>query len=89
MVGSFDMAFNDADKENLDAYYESSLRLVKPGGLVVSDNMFQHGRVADPGDTELRIAAVRALNAKIAGDERVDWVLVPVGDGMTLVRRLR
>ena len=88
-AGSFDLAFIDADKENLDAYYESSLKLVKPGGLIVSDNMFQHGRVADPGDTELRITAVRALNAKIAGDERVDRVLVPVGDGMTLVRRLR
>jgi len=86
--GSFDLAFIDADKENMDAYYESSLRLVRPGGLIVLDNMFQGGRIIDPSNTELRTDIVRRLNVKIAGDNRVDRVLLPVGDGMTLVRRL-
>jgi len=85
--GSFDLAFIDADKESMDAYYESSLRLVRPGGLIVLDNMFQGGRLIDPGNTEPRTEIVRRLNAKIAADDRVDRVLLPVGDGMSLVRR--
>jgi O-methyltransferase len=79
--------FVDADKENLDGYYETSLRLVRPGGLIILDNMFQGGRVIDSGNTEFRTGVVRDLNAKIAADDRVDRVLIPVGDGMTLVRR--
>jgi O-methyltransferase len=85
--GSFDLSFIDADKENMDSYYESSLRLVRPGGLVILDNMFQSGRLLDPGNTEPRTEIVRRLNAKIAADDRVDRVLLPVGDGMGLVRR--
>jgi predicted O-methyltransferase YrrM len=84
---SFDLAFIDADKESMDAYYESALRLVRPGGLVVLDNMFQGGRLIDPSNTEPRTEIVRRLNAKIAADDRVDRVLLPVGDGMSLVRR--
>jgi predicted O-methyltransferase YrrM len=84
---SFDLSFIDADKENLDGYYEHSLRLVRPGGLIVLDNMFQAGRILDPSNTEPRTTIVRDLNAKIAADERVDRVLLPVGDGMSLVRR--
>jgi len=85
--GSFDLAFVDADKESMDAYYESSLRLVRPGGLVVLDNMFQGGRILDQANADPRTPIVRKLNAKIAADDRVDRVLLPVGDGMTLVRR--
>ena len=85
---SFDLAFIDADKENMDAYYESSLKLVRVGGLIVLDNMFQRGTVADDDDSDPRTAIVRTLNAKIAKDDRVDRVLLPVGDGMTLVRRI-
>jgi O-methyltransferase len=85
---SFDLAFIDADKENMDAYYEISLKLVRVGGLVVLDNMFQRGTVAFDEDSDPRTAIVRALNAKIANDDRVDRVLLPVGDGMTLVRRI-
>jgi predicted O-methyltransferase YrrM len=85
--GSFDLAFIDADKESMDAYYESALRLIRPGGLVVLDNMFQGGRVIDPRNIEPRTKIVRHVNAKIAEDDRVDRVLLPVGDGMSLVRR--
>jgi predicted O-methyltransferase YrrM len=84
---SFDLAFIDADKENMDGYYEGALRLVRPGGLIILDNMFQGGRVLDPDNNDFRTNVVRDLNSKIAADERVDRVLVPIGDGMTLARR--
>jgi predicted O-methyltransferase YrrM len=83
----FDFVFVDANKEDYDAYYESSLRLVRPGGLIAIDNMLREGRVADPSVTQLSVSAVRDLNAKIAKDERGDRVLLTVGDGMMLVRR--
>jgi O-methyltransferase len=83
----FDFVFIDANKEDYDAYYESSLKLVRPSGLIALDNMLREGRVADPSITELSISAVRDLNAKIAKDERGDRVLITVGDGMVLVRR--
>jgi O-methyltransferase len=83
----FDLAFIDADKGQYDSYYEDALRVVRPGGLIVLDNMLQHGRVADPNDDKVNPVAVRRLNAKIAGDERVDRVILPLGDGITLARR--
>jgi O-methyltransferase len=86
-VEHFDLAFIDADKGRYDCYYESALRLVRPGGLIVLDNMLQHGRVADPHESNVNPVAVRKLNAKIASDERVDRVILPLGDGMTLARR--
>src|SRR5262245_29040849 len=86
-AASFDLSFIDADKENMDDYYEVSLRLVRPGGLIVLDNMLQAGRVIDPDNNDLRTNVVRDLNTKIAADERVDRVLVPIGDGMSLARR--
>lgn len=82
----FDFVFIDANKEDYDAYYESSLRLVRPNGLIAIDNMLRDGMVADPSVTELSVSAVRDLNAKIAKDERGDRVLITVGDGMMLVR---
>jgi predicted O-methyltransferase YrrM len=84
---AFDVIFIDADKEAYDSYYEIGLRLVRPGGLIIFDNMFRLGRVADPADTDPNPVAIRKLNAKIASDERVDRVLLSVADGMTLVRR--
>jgi predicted O-methyltransferase YrrM len=83
----FDFAFIDANKEDYDAYYEATLRLVRPNGLIAIDNTLRDGRVADPGETHLSVTAVRDLNAKIAKDERADRVLLTVGDGMMLVRR--
>ncbi len=83
---SFDMAFIDADKTGYDAYYEGCLRVVRPGGLILIDNTLQHGRVADPAENDDNVRAIRALNDKIAGDERVDTVLLPLADGLTLAR---
>lgn len=84
---NFDFVFIDADKVAYDQYYECALRLVRPGGLIVLDNVLWHGRVADEGASGVDIIALRALNAKIAADERVDRVVLTVCDGMTLVRR--
>ncbi len=82
--GPFDFAFIDADKPGYDAYYERALNLVRPGGLLVLDNMLLSGRVADPDDQNVSAAALRALNDKIFTDERVDMALTTIGDGMTI-----
>ena len=86
-TGQFDFAFIDADKTEYDAYYESTLRLVRPGGLIVLDNMLRRGRVADPNEDDADTVALRNLNARIADDSRVDSVLLPIASGVTLVRR--
>lgn len=83
----FDLAFIDADKPAYDAYYECALRLVRPGGLIVLDNMLRRGRVAAPNLDDPDTVALRQLNTKIAADERVDRVLLPIATGMTLARR--
>jgi predicted O-methyltransferase YrrM len=83
-AGAFDFAFIDADKGNYDAYYERALELVRPGGLICIDNVLWSGRVADPGVEDEDTAAIRALNRKLHGDERVALSLVPVADGLTL-----
>ena len=83
---SFDLAFIDADKPAYDAYYEGCLRVVRPGGLILIDNVLQGGRVTDASATDESVTAIRALNEKIAADERVDHVLLPLADGLTMVR---
>jgi len=83
---SFDLAFIDADKPSYDAYYEGCLRVVRPGGLIMIDNTLWSGRVADPSENDEQVTAIRALNEKISGDERVDPVILPIGDGLTLAR---
>jgi len=83
---SFDMAFIDADKTGYDAYYEGCLRVVRPGGLILIDNTLQGGRVADSSADDDNVRAIRALNDKVSGDERVDAVLLPLADGLTLAR---
>jgi O-methyltransferase len=84
---SFDFTYIAADKENYDAYYEYSLRLTRPGGLICFDNMFWGRSVADPQDHSVETVALRNLNLKIRDDARVDMSMLPLGDGMTLVRR--
>ena len=84
--GAFDLAFIDADKPSYDAYYTGCLRVVRPGGLIVLDNMLQRGRVADPDNRDPGPETIRALNERIAADERVEHVLLPIADGMTLAR---
>lgn len=81
---SFDFAFIDADKEAYDAYYELALELIRPGGLIVMDNMLRRGEVVDPNVTEPGSLALRKLNEKIARDIRVRAILLPVVDGVTL-----
>jgi caffeoyl-CoA O-methyltransferase len=84
--GPFDFAFIDADKPNYDNYYERALKLVRPGGLIAFDNMLWSGAVADPKVTDPDTSALRALNAKIHADERVDMALATIGDGVMLAR---
>jgi len=86
-AGHYDFAFIDADKSGYDAYYETCLKLLKPGGLVVLDNMLWSGRVADPDHHDADTDAIRALNAKIRADNRVDAVLLTIGDGVMLARK--
>ena len=86
-AGSFDFAFIDADKAAYDAYYEGCLRLLRPGGLVALDNMLWSGAVADPKEHSADTDALRALNAKIRDDARVESCLLTVGDGVMLARK--
>ena len=83
---SFDLAFIDADKPSYDDYYSGCLRVVRPGGLILIDNVLQGGRVVDPSADDENVRVIRALNERIASDDRVDHVLLPVADGLTLVR---
>ncbi len=85
--GKFDFAFIDADKSNYDAYYERSLELLRTNGLIGIDNTLWNGAVVDPSRTDEDTVAIRALNAKVHADNRVDVVLVPIGDGLTLARK--
>jgi caffeoyl-CoA O-methyltransferase len=80
----FDLAFIDADKSNYDAYYENALKLLRRGGVIALDNMLWSGAVADPTINDPDTSALRALNAKIHGDERVDMALATIADGVML-----
>lgn len=84
--GSFDFAFVDADKTGYDAYYERCLTLLRPGGLMVIDNTLRGGAVAHPATRE-DTAVLQELNRKVHRDERVDMVLLPFSDGVTLARK--
>jgi O-methyltransferase len=84
--GTFDVVFIDANKDGYDHYYEAALCLIRSGGLIILDNMLFRGRVADLQDRSVEAITLRELNVKIAQDERVDRVILPIGDGMTLVR---
>ena len=85
--GSFDLAFIDADKKNYDGYYERVLALLRSNGAMLIDNVLWGGSVADPKKNDADTAALKKLNAKIHADERVDLSMLPVGDGLTLVRK--
>lgn len=86
-ANAYDFAFIDADKGSYDAYYEMMLKLVRPGGLIAIDNVLWSGRVIDPKDTSADTMALKALNAKIRGDARVDAVLLPFADGIFMCRK--
>jgi caffeoyl-CoA O-methyltransferase len=84
--GKFDLAFIDADKTGYRGYYEQCLQLVRPNGLIVLDNMFQSGDVMRES-TEENVIAIQQLNDFIHHDERVDALLLPFSDGLTLAVR--
>ncbi len=85
--GPFDFAFIDADKTSYDGYYERTLKLLRSGGLIAFDNMLWSGAVADQKNNDPDTVALRKLNAKIHGDDRVDMALATVGDGVMLARK--
>jgi caffeoyl-CoA O-methyltransferase len=84
----FDFAFVDADKTGYSAYYEETLVRLRPGGLMLLDNMLQGGSVVDPDVTNESVVAIRSLNDAIASDPRVKVVLLPIGDGVSIVQKI-
>ena len=84
----FDMVFIDADKMNYKEYYERSLKLVDKGGLIIIDNVLWHGEVADEDNFDKYTVNIREFNAYVSKDKRVEQIIVPLGDGMTVCRVL-
>jgi len=84
----FDFAFIDADKPTYPDYYEETIRLLRPGGLVMVDNVFRNGQVIDPSFDDDSTAATRVLNDRIAADDRVQAAMIGVADGITLALKL-
>jgi len=85
---SFDFAFIDADKTGYDTYYEQCLQLMRPGGLMVFDNVLRHGRVIQDDVDDEDTVAIRKLNKKLHEDSRVEISMVPIADGLTLARKI-
>ncbi len=85
---TFDAAFIDADKESYDVYFEKSLALVRPGGLIMIDNVLRGGDSANPATESASTQSIRALNKKLHQDPRVHLTLVPIGDGVTLLQKI-
>ena len=83
----FDLIFIDADKNNYPNYYELSLPLLRPNGIVIIDNMLWHGDVADDSKTDKETRTIRTLNQSIQSDERVDFSLLPLSDGLSFIRK--
>ncbi|MDC1200639.1 class I SAM-dependent methyltransferase [Pelagibacteraceae bacterium] len=84
----FDMVFIDADKMNYKEYYERSLNLMDKGGLIIVDNVLWHGEVADEDNLDKYTINIRDFNTYVANDKRVEQIIVPLGDGMTVCRVL-
>jgi len=85
---TYDFAFIDADKQNYGVYYEQTLQLIRPGGLIAIDNTLWSGRVADSEAHEASTVAIRAFNQKLHQDPRIALSLVPIGDGLTLALKV-
>ena len=84
----FDMVFIDADKMNYKSYYENSLQLIKKGGLIIIDNVLWHGEVVDEKNNDKFTKNMREFNNFVSEDKRVEQVIFPLGDGMTVCRVL-
>jgi len=80
----FDLAFLDADKGSYARYFEELLRLVRPGGVILVDNVLWSGQVLEPADPDTQ--AIDDFNVMVRDDDRVETVIVPIGDGLTLLR---
>ena len=84
----FDMVFIDADKLNYKEYYEKSLKIIKKGGLIIIDNVLWHGEVVDEDNNDKFTLIIRELNDYVSRDKRVEQIIIPLGDGMTVCRVL-
>ena len=84
----YDMVFIDADKLNYKEYYEKSLKIIKKGGLIIIDNVLWHGEVADEDNMDKFTLNIRELNEHVSTDKRVEQMIIPLGDGMTVCRVL-
>ena len=84
----FDMIFIDADKMNYKSYYENSLQLIKKGGLIIIDNVLWHGEVVDEKNNDKFTENMREFNSFVSEDKRVEQIIFPLGDGMTICRVL-
>ena len=82
-----DLAFIDADKPGYPAYYDELLPRLRPGGLMLVDNVLWSGRVADPSNQDGDTEAIRAFNDKVVADDRVDVVVLPLADGLSMIRK--
>jgi caffeoyl-CoA O-methyltransferase len=83
----WDLGFIDADKGGYATYYEEVLARIRPGGLVLVDNVLWGGRVVDPGADDRDSVAIKRFNDLVAADDRVDAVMLAVSDGLTLARK--
>ena len=84
---SFDLIFIDADKNNYPNYYELSLSLLPPNGIIIIDNMLWHGDVADTSINDSQTKTIRDLNKKINSDDRIEFSLLPLSDGLSFIRK--
>lgn len=85
---SFDFAFIDADKTGYVRYWDLIVPLVRPGGLILVDNTLSHGRVVDPHQQDDTVQGIRRFNGHARADARVELVLLPIGDGLTMARKI-
>jgi len=84
----FDMVFIDADKMNYKEYYERSLKLINKNGLIIIDNVLWHGEVVDEENLDKYTVNIREFNQYVSNDKRVEQIIIPLGDGMTVCRVL-
>ena len=87
IFGQVDLVFIDADKANYSLYYELALKLIRPQGLIMIDNVLWGGSVIDDQDTSKDTLAIRLLNDQLKNDSRIEMTLIPVGDGLTIARK--
>ncbi|HEY0867358.1 MAG TPA: class I SAM-dependent methyltransferase [Fimbriimonas sp.] len=85
--GTFDVAFIDADKPSYPTYYELCLMLLRQGGMLLVDNVFWSGKVADDKINDEGTVQMRSFNAQLAIDDRIDLAIIPIGDGLTIARK--